>query len=64
MTNIRNKNDFTDAAAMGPYKVVPPTKTASSYNEPGLPTPPEGWGKSLGFTPREAPDTEIVTDGI
>lgn len=40
-----NPLDPSDQSAMEPYKVVPPSKTATSYNEPGLPPPPAGWGK-------------------
>lgn len=48
MTNIRNKNDImTDASALGPSQNAPVLKTATSYNEPGLPKPPAGWGKKL-----------------
>lgn len=25
-------------------------KSTTEYNEPGLPTPPAGWGKVVGFT--------------
>lgn len=44
-----NPNDFTDKSAMVPIKVVT-MKTATSYNEPGLPTPPAGWGRKLSLS--------------
>lgn len=60
--DIRNLNDFTDANAMGPSQMGKVNKTATTYNEPGLPKPPGGWGKKLGITDSErderlAPDT-------
>lgn len=53
----RNPNDFTDDKAMASVTVVAPAKTATSYNEPGLPSPPAGYGKQLGYMPAHAPDT-------
>jgi len=32
-------------------------KTATSYNQPGLPTPPAGWGRDAGINVSLAPDT-------
>lgn len=55
---MRMRNDFTDEAAMGPIKVVAPNKTATSYNEPGLPPPPAGWGKVLGVGEAQAEKDE------
>lgn len=52
--------DPTDPAAMAPITLVP-MKSTTSYNEPGLPTPPAGWGRKLGVTDEsieEAPDTK------
>lgn len=47
---IKNENDPTDGEAVGPYKIVAPIKTTTSYNEPGLPKSPAGWGKVLGYS--------------
>lgn len=48
---IRNENDITTADAyLGPTQMGKVNKTATTYNEPGLPKPPGGWGKKLGFT--------------
>lgn len=44
--NIKNPNDPTDPQALGPSGGMKTIKTTTSYNEPGLPTPPAGWGKS------------------
>lgn len=60
--NIRNKNDIlTDASAMGPTSALKVIKSQTAYNEPGLPTPPKGWGRKLSITDSErgelAPDT-------
>lgn len=50
MINIRNKNDImTDDAALGPSQMGVALKSATTYNQPGLPKPPGGWGKKLGF---------------
>lgn len=63
MINIRNKNDIlTDASAIGPTSPLKVIKSQTSYNEPGLPTPPEGWGRKLGIYDTESaeiagPDT-------
>ena len=45
----RNPNDImTDEAALGPMGPMVTIKTADgTYNEPGLPTPPAGYGKKL-----------------
>lgn len=56
--NIKNLNDPTTPAALGPYVIVPPLKTATSYNEPGLPTPPAGWGKVLGYSEAQSEKDE------
>ena len=45
-----NLNDPSDMKAMEPYVLGTVTKTATSYNQPGLPKPPAGWGKVIGFT--------------
>lgn len=44
----KNPLDPSDPIALGKCVEVPPIKTTTSYNEPGLPTPPAGWGKTLG----------------
>lgn len=44
--DIRNQNDNTDPEALGPSGGMHVLKTTSEYKEPGLPTPPAGWGKS------------------
>lgn len=60
---IRNENDITTADEyLGPTKMGKVNKTATTYNEPGLPKPPAGWGKQLGISDSErserlAPDT-------
>jgi hypothetical protein len=55
---IRNQNDInTSDLALGPHKTMAPESTDSSYNKPGLPTPPAGWGTDVGFNPMHAPDT-------
>lgn len=60
---IRNKNDITtDDAALGPSGPMKVIKSQTAYNEPGLPTPPQGWGRKLGIQDTEssellAPDT-------
>lgn len=46
---IKNPNDPTDPQALGPSGGIKTIKTPTSYNEPGLPTPPAGWGKVVGF---------------
>lgn len=48
--SIKNPNDPTEGIALGPSVIVTPNKTATSYNEPGLPRPPAGWGKVLGYS--------------
>lgn len=51
--NKGSQYDPTDAAARGPLKVNAPMKTMEGgYNMPGLPTPPAGYGKQMGFEPR------------
>ena len=50
MINIKNPNDNTDPEALGPSGGMHVIKTATQYNEPGLPTPPAGWGRVVGFT--------------
>jgi hypothetical protein len=44
-----NPLDPSDQSAMEPYTVTPPLTTATSYNIKGMPTPPAGWGKVIGF---------------
>lgn len=39
-----NPNDFSDQSAMAEYTIAPAISTATSYNKPGLPKPPGGWG--------------------
>lgn len=46
---IKSPIDPTDDAAIGPSQTIAPTKTATSYSEPGLPSPPAGWGKVIGY---------------
>ncbi len=55
MTNFsnprRNPNDMTSDMALGPHKTMPPTKTMEgTYNEPGLPKPPAGYGRVLSLS--------------
>ena len=50
MINIKNPNDPSDAQALGPSGGMTVLKTATEYKEPGLPKPPAGWGKVVGFT--------------
>jgi len=51
MVNIRNQNDImTDAIALGPQGCFVQMKSSTSYNETGLPPPPAGWGRVIGFT--------------
>lgn len=61
MNKFRNPNDImTDDVALGPGQIIPPTKTATSYSQPGLPKPPAGWNRVLGTSDesiKEAPDT-------
>lgn len=60
MINIRNPNDNSDPIALGPSGGMHVIKTSTEYNEPGLPKPPAGWGKTLGVMDEsiaEAPDT-------
>jgi len=45
-----NPLDPSDQKAMEPYQILTPCKTTTSYNEPGLPKPPAGWGRVVGFT--------------
>lgn len=48
--NIRNPNDImTDAVALGPSQMGDAISSFSSYNKPGLPKPPAGWGKVIGL---------------
>lgn len=54
---IRNALDISSDIALGPAAIAPVHKTPTSYNEPGLPSPPKGWGTKLGTTPALAPDT-------
>ena len=50
MANIRLQNDImTDDIALGPSQMAPVTKSATTYNQPGLPKPPAGWGRVIGF---------------
>lgn len=42
-----NLNDPSDMSAMAPITVAPITKSATTYNQPGLPKPPSGWGKTV-----------------
>jgi hypothetical protein len=52
---IRNENDLmTDAAALGPSQMGQTLKSVTSYNEPGLPAPPAGWNKKLGYINTDA----------
>lgn len=60
---IKSKVDPTDAIAVGPSKMVAPTKTATSYNEPGLPTPPAGWGRNIGTDSEAGPGTRETNEG-
>lgn len=50
MANIKNLNDPTDPSAMGPQGGYVQIKSQTSYNEPGLPPPPAGWGVQLGYS--------------
>lgn len=43
---FRNENEQTDQFIAG-IEVAPVIKTADSYNNPGMPTPPAGWGRKL-----------------
>lgn len=56
MIDIKNPNDPTDADALGPSGGMIVVKTPTEYKEPGLPTPPAGWGKDLGMDVKLAPD--------
>lgn len=51
---METQYDPTDAAARVAVKITPPLKTPTSYNEPGLPTPPAGWGKQTAPGPMPA----------
>lgn len=46
---IRNPNDPTDDAAMGPSGPIVVLQSQTEYHRPGLPKPPAGWGKVIGF---------------
>lgn len=52
--NIKNLNDPTDPQALGPSGGMKVIKTPTSYNEPGLPTPPAGWGSTSAPGPMPA----------
>ena len=56
--NIKNPNDPTDPSAMGPMGPMIVQKTSTSYNQPGLPKPPAGWGKVYGFVDTVDADDE------
>ena len=43
-------NPLDPSTEVMPHAVAPVYKTATSYNEPGLPTPPAGYGRVIGFT--------------
>lgn len=45
--NYKNALDPSDDKALAECIQIPPIKTTTTYNEPGLPTPPAGWGKTL-----------------
>ena len=38
-----NPLDPSDQSAMEPYVMAPVYKSATSYNNPGMPKPPGGW---------------------
>jgi hypothetical protein len=49
--NIRNLNDNSDDIALGPVGPMVVQKSADGvYNSPGMPAPPAGWGRVVGFT--------------
>lgn len=41
---------MTDANALGPSQMGIVLKSATTYNEPGLPKPPAGWGRQLSLS--------------
>lgn len=41
--------DPSDPAAFEPISKQVVIKSTTAYNEPGLPKPPAGWGKVLGY---------------
>lgn len=47
--NYKNPLEVSDDRALAQCIQTPPIKTTTSYNEPGLPKPPAGWGKVVGF---------------
>lgn len=50
-------NPLDPSTEVMPHQVVPAFSTTTSYNRPGLPTPPAGWGKDVGTGCIKAPDT-------
>jgi hypothetical protein len=50
MVNTKNPLDPSDAIALGPNGPVTVIKSMEGqYNEPGLPKPPAGYGRVIGF---------------
>lgn len=47
---MKNPLDPSSDEEMKYHVTGPVYKTATSYNEPGLPTPPAGYGRVIGFT--------------
>lgn len=42
--SILNLNEMSDPAAISPHQFADDISSATTYNKPGLPKPPAGWG--------------------